>query len=145
MILMILYLMNFGWVKVQYEIIVRQSCTYLVSRRAKKLSDNVRNLLMDTNNSWLVSIASIWELQIKYQLGKLNLHLSLTNLIETQKQVNNLKILPIELEHIYALDGLQNHHREPFDRILIAQSIFENIPLLSVDTVFDLYPVQRIW
>ncbi|MBD2440251.1 PIN domain-containing protein [Nostoc sp. FACHB-110] len=111
----------------------------------KKLSDNVRTLLMDTNNSWLVSIASIWELQIKYQLGKLNLHLSLPNLIETQKQVNNLKILPIELEHIYALDGLQNHHRDPFDRILIAQSIFENIPLLSVDTVFDLYPIQRIW
>ncbi|WP_329608310.1 type II toxin-antitoxin system VapC family toxin [Nostoc sp. CMAA1605] len=65
----------------------------------KKLSDNVRNLLMDTNNSWLVSIASIWELQIKYQLGKLNLQLSLPNLIETQKQVNNLNILPIELEH----------------------------------------------
>lgn len=111
----------------------------------KKLSDNVRTLLIDTNNSWLVSIASIWELQIKYQLGKLNLHLSLPKLIETQKQVNNLKILPIELEHIYALDGLQNHHRDPFDRILIAQSIFEKIPLLSVDTVFDLYPIQRIW
>ncbi|MGH1396757.1 MAG: type II toxin-antitoxin system VapC family toxin [Trichormus sp.] len=111
----------------------------------KKLSDNVRTLLMDTNNSWLVSIASIWELQIKYQLGKLNLHLSLDNLIETQKQVNNLKILPIELEHIYTLNGLQNHHRDPFDRILIAQSIFEKIPLLSVDTVFDLYPIQRIW
>lgn len=110
----------------------------------KKLSDNVRTLLMDTNNSWLVSIASIWELQIKYQLGKLKLHLSLPELIETQKQVNNLKILPIELEHIYALDELPNHHRDPFDRILIAQSIFEQIPLLSVDTVFDLYPIQRI-
>ncbi|UKO97063.1 type II toxin-antitoxin system VapC family toxin [Nostoc sp. UHCC 0870] len=111
----------------------------------KKLSENVRSLLIDTNNTWFISIASVWELQIKYQIGKLNLPSSIPNLIETQLQVNKLKILPIELDHIYALEGLQNHHRDPFDRILIAQSIVEEIPLLSVDTVFDSYPVQRIW
>lgn len=111
----------------------------------EKLSENVRSLLLDTNNSWVVSIASVWELQIKYQLGKLNLSLPLPSLIETQQQVNKLRILPIELAHIYALDGLPNHHREPFDRIVIAQAVVENIPLLSIDKVFDAYPIQNIW
>ncbi len=111
----------------------------------EKLSDRVRNLLVDTNNSWLVSIASIWEMQIKLQSGKLSLNSALPNLIERQQQVNELQILPIELSHIYALEGLPSHHRDPFDRILIAQSIVENIPLLSIDMVFDSYPVQRVW
>lgn len=81
----------------------------------------------------------------KYQIGKLNLSSSLPNLIETQQRVNNLQILPIELSHIYALDSLPNHHRDPFDRIVIAQAISEKIPLLSTDTVFDAYPVEKIW
>ncbi|BAB77673.1 type II toxin-antitoxin system VapC family toxin [Anabaena sp. FACHB-709] len=111
----------------------------------EKLSERVKNLLLDNNNSWIVSVASVWELQIKYQIGKLNLSSSLPNLIETQQRVNNLQILPIELSHIYALDSLPNHHRDPFDRIVIAQAISEKIPLLSTDTVFDAYPVEKIW
>ncbi|MGV0106192.1 PIN domain nuclease [Nostoc sp. DSM 114160] len=110
-----------------------------------KLSQRVRNLLIDTNNFWVVSMASVWELQIKSQLGKLNLSSSLLNFIETQQRVNNLQILPIELTHIYALEALPSHHRDPFDRILIAQTIVEKMPLLSIDAVFDIYPVQRIW
>ncbi|MEH2443518.1 type II toxin-antitoxin system VapC family toxin [Nostoc sp.] len=111
----------------------------------EKLSQRVRNLLIDTNNFWLVSMASVWELQIKSQLGKLNLGSSLPNFIETQQRVNNLQILPIELTHIYALEALPSYHRDPFDRILIAQAIVEKMPLLSVDIVFDAYPVQRVW
>jgi PIN domain nuclease of toxin-antitoxin system len=111
----------------------------------EKLSERVRNLLLDTNNSWVVSIASVWELQIKCQLGKLNLSLPLPSLMESQQRINKLQILPIELSHIYALDGLPNHHRDPFDRIVIAQAIVEKIPVLSADTVFDAYPVQKIW
>ncbi|WP_448268079.1 type II toxin-antitoxin system VapC family toxin [Nostoc sp. DSM 114159] len=110
-----------------------------------KLSQRVRNLLIYTNNSWVVSMASVWELQIKSQLGKLNLSSSLPNFIETQQRVNNLQILPIELTHIYALEALPSNHRDPFDRILIAQAIVEKMPLLSIDAVLDIYPVQRIW
>ncbi|WP_292772509.1 type II toxin-antitoxin system VapC family toxin [Nostoc sp. NOS(2021)] len=73
----------------------------------EKLSQRVGNLLIDTNNLWVISIASVWELQIKSQLGKLNLSSSLPNFIETQQRVNNLQILPIELTHIYALEALQ--------------------------------------
>ncbi|BAY07982.1 type II toxin-antitoxin system VapC family toxin [Calothrix sp. NIES-2098] len=111
----------------------------------EKLSQKVRNLLIDTNNLWFASIASFWELQIKSQLGKLNLSSPLPNFIETQQRVNNLQILPIELSHIYALESLPNHHRDPFDRILIAQATLEKMPLLSIDVIFDAYPVQRIW
>lgn len=96
-----------------------------VAGNPEKLSEKVRNLLTDANNFWVVSIASVWELQIKSQLGKLNLNSPLPKLITTQQQVNNLQLLPIELSHIYALEALPSHHRDPFDRILIAQSIFE--------------------
>ena len=111
----------------------------------EKLSQRVRNLLIDSNNFWVVSMASVWELQIKSHLGKLNLSLSLPNFIETQQRVNNLQLLPIELTHIYALEALPSHHRDPFDRIIIAQAIVEKMPLLSIDAVFDVYPVQRVW
>ncbi|MBC6434724.1 type II toxin-antitoxin system VapC family toxin [Nostoc sp. HG1] len=111
----------------------------------EKLSQRVRDLLIDTNNFWVVSMASVWELQIKSQLGKLNLSSSLPNFIETQQRVNNLQLLSIELTHIYALEALPSHHRDPFDRILIAQAIVEEMPLLSIDAVFDVYPVERIW
>ncbi|MEH2424595.1 MAG: type II toxin-antitoxin system VapC family toxin [Nostoc sp.] len=82
---------------------------------------------------------------MKSQLGKLNLSSSLPNFIETQQRVNNLQLLPIELTHIYALEALPSNHRDPFDRILIAQAIVEKMPLLSIDVVFDVYPVQRMW
>lgn len=111
----------------------------------QKLSQQVTNLLADTNNYWVVSIASVWEMQIKIQLGKLNLNLPLAELIENLRQINNIQILPIELNHIYALKNLPQHHRDPFDRILIAQAIVENIPLLSIDKIFDVYPVKKLW
>ena len=68
----------------------------------------------------MLSIASVWEMQIKLQLGKLNLNLPLPELIENQRQINEIQILPIELKHVYALKDLPQHHRDPFDRILIA-------------------------
>ena len=111
----------------------------------EKLSDLVTSLLNDTSNSWVISIASIWEIQIKIQTGKLTLDLPLHELIETEQQSNDLQLLPIELSHIYALKNLPNHHRDPFDRIIITQAIVEKMPLISIDTVFDSYPVEKIW
>ena len=110
-----------------------------------KLSVDCRNLLLDRNNYLLLSLASIWEMQIKYQLGKLKLRLPLPDLIQEQRQVNNIQLLPIELNHIWTLDRLENHHRDPFDRLLIAQAIAEDLPILSDGGLFDLYPVERLW
>ena len=111
----------------------------------KHLSSQVEKLIADVDNALFLSLASIWEMQIKIQLGKLKLDLPLSDLIYSQKQVNKLKILPIELSHIWTLDGLPNHHKDPFDRILIAQAIAEKMPILSVDSIFDSYPIQRLW
>jgi PIN domain nuclease of toxin-antitoxin system len=84
-------------------------------------------------------------MQIKIQAGKLTLDLPLHELIETQQQSNDLQLLPIKLTHIYALKDLPNHHRDPFDRILMAQAIVEKMPLISIDMIFNNYPVEKIW
>ncbi|MDZ7960410.1 MAG: type II toxin-antitoxin system VapC family toxin [Aulosira sp. DedQUE10] len=110
-----------------------------------RLSQMVTDLLTDTSNTWMLSIASVWEMQIKLQLGKLNLNSSLPVLIDNQKRVNNLQLLSIELTHIYALTNLPNHHRDPFDRLLIAQATVEKVPIVSIDSAFDGYPIQRLW
>lgn len=101
--------------------------------------------MTDTNNTWILSIASIWEMQIKIQLGKLKLNSTLPDLIETQERINNLQVLPIELAHIWGLTNLPNHHRDPFDRLLIAQAMIEQLPIVSTDSIFDSYPIQRLW
>ncbi|AFY54702.1 hypothetical protein Riv7116_2175 [Rivularia sp. PCC 7116] len=111
----------------------------------QRLSQKVTDLLTDTSNTWMLSIASVWEMQIKLQLGKLNLNSKLPDLIENQQRVNNLQILPVELTHIYALNNLPSHHKDPFDRLLIVQAIVEQIQLASIDEIFDNYPIQRLW
>jgi PIN domain nuclease of toxin-antitoxin system len=110
-----------------------------------KLTKKIYELLTDPDNTLVVSIASIWEMQVKVQLGKLDLDKKVSELITHQQQVNNLEVLPIDPAHVYALESLPHEHRDPFDRIIIAQSIVEAIPLLSADKVFDRYPVERIW
>ena len=110
-----------------------------------KLSTDCQSLLLDCENILLLSLASVWEMQVKHQLGKLTLRLPLPDLIAEQQQVNNIQLLPIELNHIWMLERLANHHRDPFDRLLIAQAIAEDVSILSNDGLFDLYPVERLW
>lgn len=115
------------------------------SINSEKLSLTVQDLLFDRNNRLFLSVASVWEMQIKLQLGKLQLNPSLQELIKNQITINNLEILSIDLAHIWTLPTLIHYHKDPFDRLLISQSITEIMPILSVDEIFDLYPVQRIW
>ena len=111
----------------------------------ERLSQRVSSLLADPSNELILSVASVWEMQIKLQLGKLNLELPLRELIETQQQRNNLQLLPIQVTHVWALENLPIPHKDPFDRILIAQATVEQYPLLSIDAIFDAYPVNRVW
>ncbi|MDO9303603.1 MAG: type II toxin-antitoxin system VapC family toxin [Anaerolineales bacterium] len=92
----------------------------------------------------LLSVASIWEMQIKSQLGKLQLRMPLPELIREQ-QGNGLEVLPVEPSHIFALDSLPNHHKDPFDRLLIAQAIVEGAALVSADPLVKQYPVSVEW
>jgi PIN domain nuclease of toxin-antitoxin system len=110
-----------------------------------RLSAKVNELIADENNNLFISIASIWEIQIKLQTQKLTLDLPLSTLVKDLQQNSGIQILDITLAHIYALDNLPNEHRDPFDRIMIAQAMVEEMPFLSADKIFDLYPIERIW
>src|SRR6185312_8456295 len=81
-------------------------------------------------NELLLSVASVWEMQIKVQLGKLKLSLPLKELLKNQQETNDLTVSPVTLTHVLALDALPFHHKDPFDRLLIAQSIEEKLLLL---------------
>ena len=113
-----------------------------------QLSLVARRLLEDPNNEILLSIASIWEMAIKVSIGKLTLLTSdksfEVNLTE-QLQQNGFGVLPIVLPHIFLVVNLPFHHRDPFDRILAAQSLMENIPIVSIDAILDSYGLQRLW
>ena len=110
-----------------------------------KLSPKVKTLLLDRDNQLLLSLASVWEIQIKIQAGKLTLPSPLPSIIQTQQQINQLELLPIELSHILALGNLPDHHRDPFDRIMIAQAQVEDIILISRDPMVTQYSIQVIW
>lgn len=110
-----------------------------------KLSPRVISLCQDRKNILLLSVASIWEIQIKHQLGKLKLGLPLARLVKTHQQVNQVQVLSVMLEHVLALENLPSPHRDPFDRLLIAQARTEGAVLLSQDPVFEDYPVRLLW
>jgi PIN domain nuclease of toxin-antitoxin system len=89
-------------------------------------------------------MVSIWEMQIKLQLNKLKLNTSLADMVAVQ-QNNGISVLAITINHIIGLDAIPSHHKDPFDRLLIAQATIEDAVLLSKDTKFQEYPVQTIW
>lgn len=90
----------------------------------------------------VLSAASIWEMQIKAQPGKLDLDRPLQQIVRGQQDDNRLEILPVEATHILGLQALPAHHKDPFDRLLIAQVITEGMPILSVDAMFKHCPIQ---
>lgn len=110
----------------------------------ERLSATALSALNDEANDLILSVASVWEMQIKFQLGKLKLSLPIEELVETQVETNGLRILPVELAHVLALDALPFHHKDPFDRLLIAQSIHEDVTLVSVDPEFPAYSVKLL-
>jgi PIN domain nuclease of toxin-antitoxin system len=110
-----------------------------------RLSANALAVMQNPQNELLLSIASLWEMQLKIQLGKLHFNLPLPQLIEDQQRINGLRLLPIDPNHIYTLDQLPFHHKDPFDRLLVAQAIDESLPLLTADPALAAYPVQIIW
>ncbi len=110
-----------------------------------RLSGSARSLITDPENDMFVSPASYWEIAIKISLGKYTLGEDFTEFMENQIAENELTLLPITVKHTAVVATLPFHHRDPFDRLLIAQAMTENVPLLSADAVFDLYPVRRMW
>jgi PIN domain nuclease of toxin-antitoxin system len=110
-----------------------------------KLPSQILALCEDRANTVLLSVASLWEMQIKVQLGKLKLTLPLATLVINQQQTNGVEVLPITVEHVLALDDLPPHHKDPFDRMLIAQATAEDATLITNDPVFPKYSVKLVW
>ena len=111
----------------------------------KKLSAEVLALCQESNTQLFLSMASLWEMQIKMQLGKLTLGQSLEKIIQSQIIENNIQLLDITAQHVFMLPSLDEFHKDPFDRLIISQSIREGLPLISKDSVFEKYPVHVIW
>lgn len=111
----------------------------------EKLSPQARAQCESDNNNLLLSLASIWEMQIKLQLGKLKIDYPLRTFVEYQQQADDLQILPMTMAHVYALDTLPFHHKDPFDRIIIAQANVEELFVVTKDEIFSSYPVKLIW
>ncbi|NLX96743.1 MAG: type II toxin-antitoxin system VapC family toxin [Rhodopirellula sp.] len=110
-----------------------------------QLSVPARTLIEDATTDVLVSPASYWEIAIKVRLGKLDLRSSYADFMHRGIVGNNFAVLPIEPKHTTLLTTMPFHHRDPFDRLLVAQATLEHIPIVSNDEVLDAYGVQRRW
>jgi PIN domain nuclease of toxin-antitoxin system len=110
----------------------------------KQLPSKIKMDLEDSDNTIIISIASLWEMTIKMTLDKLHLDCDIKEMIDKVYR-NGFEILPILPEHIIKLSTLEYFHRDPFDRIIISQGLSENILIVSSDIVFDEYRVKRRW
>lgn len=110
-----------------------------------QLSVAAEAAITNAQNRKLISTASYWEIAIKVSLGKLDLGEPYRAFMHREISRNNFEILPLTLDQSAVVSTLPLHHRDPFDRAIIAQAIWEQMPVVSADTAFDDYPVTRLW
>ena len=103
------------------------------------------DIINDPLNMLWISNVSLWEMQIKRQLGKLRMSISISEMVESQLKTNHLQLLEIKTQHILNLENLPDHHKDPFDRMLISQALSEKMPLISRDPLIRKYPLEVIW
>lgn len=110
-----------------------------------QLSPTAKALIEDPANRSLVSVASCWEIAIKIGLKKLDLGEPATTFLPRELATNGFDLLGIELIHATSVESLPPHHKDPFDRLLVAQSMIEKLPVVSVDAQLDPYGITRLW
>lgn len=110
----------------------------------KKLAPYASQQIMESETVF-VSAATLWEIAIKMSIGKLDIGDEFDNMFPTHLEQNGFTMLPIELKHFSQVVQLPYYHRDPFDRLLIAQSMTEKLPIISKDRFFDAYGVTRLW
>jgi len=120
------------------------SLLWLVTNDSR-LSDTAVNTFLDTDNELLCSAVVGFEIAVKYSLGKLELAEPPRTFIDNRIRNNALTPLPITMAHAARVTDSPSHHRDPFDRLLIAQALEEDVPLLSADEVFSTYGIRRLW
>lgn len=112
---------------------------------SKQLSQTVKALFNSGEHTFYLSIVSTWEIQIKSQLGKLSLPMTISELVDKNRVENNIQLVPIELTHISYLEQLPQSHKDPFDRLIIAQAVIDGMTILTADRAFSDYSVSVIW
>ena len=110
----------------------------------QRLSTRARQAMETADAEMFLSAASIWEMAIKSSLGRLTLPLPLDEYI-AEKLIQGVRVLPVDWTHAAAVEKMPFHHRDPFDRLLIAQATAENLPLVSADPELRAYKVKLIW
>lgn len=110
-----------------------------------EISDRARETVEDERNEILFSVISGWEIAIKAGGGKLDLPDAPERFVNEQLSRNDIEVLPMYLNHALKVHGLPEHHRDPFDRLLVAQALTERLPLISNNRQIARYPVETIW
>lgn len=117
----------------------------MAHQRCGEISPKVEAVLTNALEDVFVSVVSIWEIQVKHQLGKVAFAVPLEEVVQEQLYVNKLTLLGVNLNHIYALNHFSLHHRDPFDRLLLAQAHANDYTFISHDSKLSLYPVPILW
>jgi PIN domain nuclease of toxin-antitoxin system len=112
--------------------------------KPNQLPANVLALLDNEANIPVISVVNIWEIQIKNAAGKMDVNLPLEEIVTVYRE-NDIAILPILPEYVLRLSHLPKLHHDPFDRILVAQALVENITILSKDSMIKQFPVNVVW
>lgn len=120
-------------------------CFIWLTTQPARLSRAARTALTRADSDLFLSVASLWEMQIKIGLGKLRLAFPLPQAVEREIRDNGLQLLPIDPAHVYAVGALPDAHFDPFDRLLAAQSVVEQMPLVTADPALARYPVKIVW
>jgi PIN domain nuclease of toxin-antitoxin system len=115
------------------------------SERGARLSDRARDLLSDGSTDVALSIASVWEIAIKVGSGRMDLPDSVERYIPDRLRHHGFELMPIELPHVFRSGALPRLHGDPFDRMLVAQSQIEGLPILTADPAISRYDVETIW
>lgn len=109
------------------------------------LSRPAHTTIADPSTEPYLSVASIWEMAIKISLGKLSIGAPFSTFIPAQLRRNGISLLGITVDHAAQVTSLPFNHRDPFDRLIVAQAMVEQMPIASADAILSTYPVTRIW
>ncbi len=121
-----------------------QSFLWFISG-STRLSESARQLIEAEDNQSFISMASLWEMGIKVSLGKLTLDQPFETMIPQQLAQNGIEVLQIEFLHVAVVANLPFHHRDPFDRLIVAQANVEGMSIISSDEMLAAYGVTRLW
>ncbi len=120
--------------------------TFLWMRHApERLGARARGVCADLDSELYLSVVSVWEMAIKLSIGKLRLSTPLRAIVHEARTARGIGVLDVQVSHVLRVEQLPFHHRDPFDRLLVAQALEEGLILLSADEAFAAYPIQRVW